>query len=85
MFLWIRQEPGEDIDACHTRLRQAASSCGFINLYRELKFHVIKTTSYSKLRKASQELYAHTIEAGRNNELDQAQNIEMEWDLTGVR
>ena len=86
VFRRIRQEPGEKIDAYHIRLRQETSSCGFTDFDEELKFHVIQTTIDSKLRKQGLSNDALTlkyiIEADRNNELAQAQNIETERNLT---
>ena len=50
MFRRLRQEPGEKIDAYHTRLRNAVSSCGFEDLDGKIKSHVIQITTDSKLR-----------------------------------
>ena len=88
VFRRLRQEPGEKIDAYHTRLRNAFASCSFEDLDGEIKSHVIQTTTDSKLRKHGLRDDALTlkdiIEAGRNNELTLAQNAEMEKDLHGA-
>ena len=85
MFRRLRQETGESIDVYHTRIRKAAASCDFASVDGEIKSHVIQTTTDSKLRK--QGLTDDTLTvgaivvAGRNNELAQAQNADMEKDL----
>ena len=88
VFRRLRQEPGEKIDAYHMRLRNAVASCGFEDLDGEINSHVIQTKTDSKLRKQGLKDDALTlkdiIEAGRNNELAQAQNAEMEKDLHGA-
>lgn len=89
VFRRMRQESGEKIDAYHTRLRQAAASCEFNDINGEIKSHVIQTTTDSKLRKQGLTNDALTlgdiIEAGRNNELAQAQSLDIEKDLTGIQ
>ena len=83
VFRRLRQETGESID--HTRLRKRAASCDFASVDGEIKSHVTQTTTDSKLRK--QGLTDDTLTvgdivvAGRNNELAQAQNADMEKDV----
>ena len=85
VFRRLRQETGESIDVYHTRLRKAAASCDFASVDGEIKSHVIQTATDSKLRK--QGLTDDTLTvgdivvAGRNNELAQAQNADMEKDI----
>ena len=85
VFRRLRQETGETIDVYHTRLRKAAASCDFADVDGEIKSHVIQTTTDSKLRKQGLTDDTLTVRdivvAGRNNELAQAQNAEMEKDL----
>ena len=85
VFRRLRQETGETIDVYHTRLRKAAASCDFADVDGEIKSHVIQTTTDSKLRKQGLTDDTLTVRdivvAGRNNELAQVQNAEMEKDL----
>ena len=85
VFRRLRQETGETIDVYHTRLRKAAASCDFADVDGEIKSHVIQTTTDSKLRKQGLTDDTLTVRdivvAGRDNELAQAQNAEMEKDL----
>ena len=66
-------------------MRKAAASCDFADVDGEIKSHVIQTTTDSKLRKQGLTDDTLTVRdivvAGRNNELAQAQNAEMEKDL----
>ena len=85
VFRRLRQETDETIDVYHTRLRKAAANCDFADVDDEIKSHVIQTTTDSKLRKQGLTDDTLTVRdivvAGRNNELAQAQNAEMEKDL----
>lgn len=85
LFRRLRQNKDETIDSYHTRLRQACSTCGFEDTDGEIKSHIIQTTTDSKLRKVGlrddQKTLNDILDLGRNNELCQAQNMDMERQL----
>ena len=49
-FRQTKQKDGESLDSYHTRLRQLAKTCEFINIDTEIKEHIILTCSSNSLQ-----------------------------------
>ena len=80
-FRQAKQEPGENVDAFCTRLRQLASTCDFADLQRELKTQILWGCSSPQLkRRALREEMTLTklLELARSLELSDIQAKAME-------
>ena len=86
-FRQAKQEPGENVDAFCTRLRQLASTCDFADLPRELKTQILWGCSSSQLkRRALREEMTldKLLELARSLELSDIQAKAMEQSSESV-
>ena len=75
VFRNAKQEPGENLDSYHTRLRMMAKNCEFANVDTEIKAQIIQSCASSRLRrKALREpdlTLANLLDHGRTLELSE--------------
>ena len=85
VFRNMTQKKGEKIDSYHVRLRQQATRCSFDSIDKELKSHIIRTTTDSRLRqkvlKGSLAALDDVLKEGHSNELCKSQSADIERNL----
>lgn len=80
-FRQAKQRIDESLDSYHTRLRQLAKTCGFTDIDKEIKEHIILSCHSNSLRRrALREDYSLTdlLKAGRSLEISESQARDVE-------
>uniref|UniRef100_A0AAQ4Q6X4 Gypsy retrotransposon integrase-like protein 1 n=1 Tax=Gasterosteus aculeatus aculeatus TaxID=481459 RepID=A0AAQ4Q6X4_GASAC len=81
IFRKMVQEPGENVDSYHTRLRMLARNCEFADVNAEIKTQIIQSCASSRLRRKA----LREPELGLEELLDHGRTLELsEMQATGI-